>query len=96
MQKGIVKWVTREPLLPGRVGRSRQLLSGPAKEHMESLWHKNAIVYTIDVQSFADGNGDGIGDFLGGRSTIAQVLARAAATLNRAGKTSTILRRRRE
>jgi maltose alpha-D-glucosyltransferase/alpha-amylase len=32
---------------------------------MEGLWHKNAMVYTIDVQSFADGNGDGIGDFLG-------------------------------
>ena len=32
---------------------------------MESLWHKNAIVYTIDLQSFADGNGDGIGDFVG-------------------------------
>jgi maltose alpha-D-glucosyltransferase/alpha-amylase len=32
---------------------------------MEGLWHKNAIVYTIDVQSFADGNGDGVGDFRG-------------------------------
>jgi len=32
---------------------------------MEGLLHKNAIVYTVDVQSFADGNGDGIGDFLG-------------------------------
>ncbi len=32
---------------------------------MERLWHKNAIIYTIDLESFADGNGDGIGDFLG-------------------------------
>ncbi len=32
---------------------------------MECFWHKNAIVYTIDVQSFADGNGDGVGDFVG-------------------------------
>jgi maltose alpha-D-glucosyltransferase/alpha-amylase len=32
---------------------------------MEELWHKNAIVYTVDLQSFADGNGDGIGDFPG-------------------------------
>ena len=32
---------------------------------MEDLWHKNAIVYTVDVQSFADGNGDGVGDFRG-------------------------------
>jgi len=29
------------------------------------LWFKNAIVYTIDVETFADGNGDGIGDFQG-------------------------------
>jgi maltose alpha-D-glucosyltransferase / alpha-amylase len=32
---------------------------------LQGLWHKNAIVYTIDVESFADGNGDGVGDFLG-------------------------------
>jgi len=32
---------------------------------MQSLWQKNAIVYTIDVESFADGNGDGVGDFRG-------------------------------
>ena len=32
---------------------------------MEELWHKNATVYTIDLQSFADSNGDGIGDFPG-------------------------------
>ena len=32
---------------------------------MEGLWHKNAVVYTVDLPSFADGNGDGIGDFLG-------------------------------
>ncbi len=32
---------------------------------MENLWHKNAIVYTIDLESFADGNGDGVGDFPG-------------------------------
>jgi maltose alpha-D-glucosyltransferase / alpha-amylase len=32
---------------------------------MEGLWHKNAMVYTVDLQSFADGNGDGVGDFLG-------------------------------
>jgi maltose alpha-D-glucosyltransferase / alpha-amylase len=32
---------------------------------MQPLWQKNAIVYTIDVESFADGNGDGVGDFRG-------------------------------
>lgn len=28
-------------------------------------WYHNAIVYCIDVEKFADGNGDGIGDFIG-------------------------------
>ena len=32
---------------------------------IQNLWHKNSIVYTIDVQSFADGDGDGVGDFPG-------------------------------
>jgi maltose alpha-D-glucosyltransferase/alpha-amylase len=29
------------------------------------LWWKNAIVYCVDVELFADGNGDGCGDFPG-------------------------------
>ncbi|WP_030455888.1 alpha-amylase family protein [Herbidospora cretacea] len=29
------------------------------------LWWKNAIVYCLDIETFADGNGDGIGDFRG-------------------------------
>ena len=29
------------------------------------LWWKNAVVYCLDVETFADGNGDGIGDFRG-------------------------------
>ncbi len=29
------------------------------------LWYKNAIIYCLDVASFADGNGDGVGDFRG-------------------------------
>ncbi len=32
---------------------------------MEELWHKQSIVYTIELQTFADSNGDGIGDFRG-------------------------------
>src|SRR5437773_5547472 len=32
---------------------------------MGEFWHKNAIVYAIDVEAFADSNGDGIGDFPG-------------------------------
>src|SRR4051794_5040077 len=29
------------------------------------LWWKNAVVYCVDVETFADGNGDGIGDLMG-------------------------------
>jgi maltose alpha-D-glucosyltransferase/alpha-amylase len=29
------------------------------------LWHKNTIIYTLNVATFMDGNGDGIGDFKG-------------------------------
>lgn len=28
-------------------------------------WYKNAIIYCLDVKTFMDGNGDGIGDFKG-------------------------------
>lgn len=29
------------------------------------LWYKNAIIYCLDVETYMDGNGDGIGDFAG-------------------------------
>lgn len=29
------------------------------------LWWKNAVVYCLDVQTYFDGNGDGVGDFRG-------------------------------
>lgn len=32
---------------------------------MLDLWYANAIVYCLDVETFKDGNGDGIGDFAG-------------------------------
>ncbi|MCA1646356.1 MAG: trehalose synthase, partial [Chloroflexi bacterium] len=32
---------------------------------MIDLWYKNAIVYSLDVSTFADGNADGVGDFRG-------------------------------
>jgi maltose alpha-D-glucosyltransferase / alpha-amylase len=32
---------------------------------MYDLWYKNAIIYSLDVESFQDSNGDGIGDFPG-------------------------------
>ncbi|WP_206436022.1 alpha-amylase family protein [Altericroceibacterium xinjiangense] len=29
------------------------------------VWYKNAIIYSVNVESYMDGNGDGIGDFKG-------------------------------
>jgi maltose alpha-D-glucosyltransferase/alpha-amylase len=31
----------------------------------DPLWYKDAIIYELHVRSFADGNGDGVGDFSG-------------------------------
>lgn len=32
---------------------------------IKDLWYKNAIIYSLQVESFMDANGDGIGDFEG-------------------------------
>lgn len=32
---------------------------------VQSLWFKNALIYCLNVESFMDGDGDGIGDFAG-------------------------------
>ena len=32
---------------------------------VEDLWYKNAVIYSLDVDTFMDANGDGIGDFEG-------------------------------
>ena len=29
------------------------------------LWYRNAVIYSLNVETFADGNGDGVGDFQG-------------------------------
>ena len=31
----------------------------------DPLWYKDAVIYELHVKAFADGNGDGIGDFAG-------------------------------
>jgi 1,4-alpha-glucan branching enzyme len=33
-------------------------------------WFKNTIIYCVDVDTFKDGNGDGIGDFIGLRQGL--------------------------
>ncbi|MBW4484424.1 MAG: alpha-amylase family protein [Tildeniella torsiva UHER 1998/13D] len=32
---------------------------------MLDLWYKNAVLYCLDVETYMDGNGDGVGDFVG-------------------------------
>src|SRR5688500_15602138 len=32
---------------------------------IENLWYKNTVVYSLDLESFMDANGDGVGDFEG-------------------------------
>ena len=31
----------------------------------QDLWYKNAVIYSLDLESFMDANGDGVGDFDG-------------------------------
>lgn len=35
------------------------------RARMDDLWYKNAILYAVDVESFCDANGDGVGDLPG-------------------------------
>ncbi|MDT0643076.1 alpha-amylase family protein [Zunongwangia sp. F363] len=37
---------------------------------MNRFWYKNAIIYSLDVESFMDSDGDGIGDFKGLRHRL--------------------------
>ncbi|WP_116108247.1 alpha-amylase family protein [Lewinella sp. IMCC34191] len=32
---------------------------------LNEFWYKNAIIYSLDLETFMDGNGDGVGDFAG-------------------------------
>src|SRR4029079_2983629 len=32
---------------------------------IHDLWYKNAIIYCLNVETFIDSNGDGVGDFVG-------------------------------
>ena len=32
---------------------------------IHDLWYKNAVIYCLNVETFVDSNGDGVGDFVG-------------------------------
>lgn len=35
------------------------------RSFMLNLWYKNAVLYCLDVKTYMDANGDGVGDFEG-------------------------------
>jgi maltose alpha-D-glucosyltransferase / alpha-amylase len=40
---------------------------------MRDLWYKDAVIYCLDVDRFADGNGDGVGDFPGLKDKLSYI-----------------------
>ena len=48
---------------------------------MLDLWYKNAVVYCLDVETFMDANGDGVGDFAGLTDRLAHIEALGCDTI---------------
>ena len=48
----------------GHEGRATGTERGQ-EEDMDSQWYKDAVLYELDVRSFSDGDGDGVGDLPG-------------------------------
>ena len=44
--------------------------AAPAPSEADPLWWRSAVIYQIYIRSFADGNGDGIGDLAGVRQHL--------------------------
>src|SRR5262245_34075654 len=36
----------------------------------DQLWYKDAVFYELHIRAFHDGNGDGVGDFVGARQKL--------------------------
>jgi alpha-glucosidase len=49
---------------------SRAAGAGAAGQAGNLPWHHNAVIYEVYLRSFADGNGDGVGDLAGLRSRL--------------------------
>ncbi|UYQ91219.1 alpha-amylase family protein [Chitinophaga horti] len=47
------------------VNTERKEAGFPPLPSLDSLWYKQAIIYSLDVKVFSDSDGDGIGDFNG-------------------------------
>jgi pullulanase/glycogen debranching enzyme len=62
----VVRRREREGMEAPALGRQRPVV--PAQTPVSrtgDVWWKNAVFYCVDVAKFHDGNGDGIGDFIG-------------------------------
>jgi maltose alpha-D-glucosyltransferase/alpha-amylase len=46
-------------------GALRRIQLPRGRAVITDLWYKNAIIYSLDLETFMDGNGDGCGDFHG-------------------------------
>ena len=54
---GTAGWRTRQRFTKRGIGKVQDVLS--------DLWYKNAVFYSLNVETFMDGDGDGCGDFEG-------------------------------
>ncbi len=50
-------------------------MNGNGAQYNGALWWRSAVIYQVYIRSFADGNGDGIGDIAGLRSRLRYVAA---------------------
>ena len=41
------------------------MAASPREPASDPLWYKDAVIYELHVKTFADSDGDGIGDFRG-------------------------------
>ena len=57
-------------MLDGAATRRAVSRAGLGLDVTSDLWWKNAVIYCLDVQTFADSDGDGIGDFVGLTSKV--------------------------
>src|SRR6202142_4400245 len=55
-------------MLPGSLARNVARADSPAET--DDQWWRHAVIYEIYVRSFADGNGDGVGDLAGVRAHL--------------------------
>ncbi len=58
-----------QAVAPGALSRL-ETHAAPARERVEHMWWRSAVIYEVYIRSFADGNGDGIGDLAGVRSRL--------------------------